>query len=64
MNCVFFSDGVQKEMVREVGGGRGEVEEGFTSVRRTFWKWKIIMEFELVKRSPKAMLEGLRGVNR
>ena len=22
MNCVFFSDGVQKEMVREVGGGR------------------------------------------
>ena len=24
MNCVFFSDGVQKEMVREVGGGRGE----------------------------------------
>ena len=21
MNCVFFSDGVQREMVREVGGG-------------------------------------------
>ena len=23
MNCVFFSDGVQREMVREVGGGGG-----------------------------------------
>ena len=39
MNCVFFSDGVQREMVREVGGGGGlKGEEGFTSVRRTFWK--------------------------
>ena len=27
MNCVFFSDGVQREMVREVGGGGG-VERG------------------------------------
>ena len=23
MNCVFFSDSVQREMVREVGGGGG-----------------------------------------
>ena len=38
MNCVFFSDGVQREMVREVGGGGLKGEEGFTSVRRTFWK--------------------------
>ena len=38
MNCVFFSDSVQREMVREVGGGGVEGGEGFTSVRRTFWK--------------------------
>ena len=53
MNCVFFSDGVQKEMVREVGGGRGEVEEGFTSVRRTFGSEKSSWNLNWCKGRPK-----------
>ena len=49
MNCVFFSDSVQREMVREVGGGGVEGGEGFTSVRRTFWKWKLSWDLNWCK---------------
>ena len=64
MNCVFFSDGVQREMVREVGGGGVERGRGIYKCATNVLEMKITMGFELVQKSPKAMSEGLSGVNR
>ena len=47
MNCVFFSDGVQREMVREVGGGGGR-GRGIYKCATNVLEMKIIMGFELV----------------
>ena len=50
MNCVFFSDSVQREMVREVGGGGGRdgKERGIYKCATNVLEMKIIMGFELV----------------
>ena len=49
MNCVFFSDGVQREMVREVVGGGGvERGRGIYKCATNVLEMKIIMGFELV----------------
>ena len=47
MNCVFFSDSVQREMVREVGGGDGK-GRGIYKCATNALEMKIIMGFELV----------------
>ena len=49
MNCVFFSDSVQREMVREVGGGGGGGRgRGIYKCATNVLEMKIIMGFELV----------------
>ena len=46
MNCVYFSDSVQREMVREVGGdGKGR---GIYKCATNALEMKIMMGFELV----------------
>ena len=47
MNWAFFSDGVQREMVREVGGGV-ERGRGIYKCATNVLEMKIIMGFELV----------------
>ena len=48
MNCVIFSDSVQREMVREVGGGGDGKERGIYKCATNVLEMKIIMGFELV----------------
>ena len=47
MNCVYFSDSVQREMVREVGGRDGK-GRGIYKCATNALEMKIIMGFELV----------------
>ena len=48
MNCVFFSDSVQRGMVREVGGGGDGKGRGIYKCATNALEMKIIMGFELV----------------
>ena len=49
MNCVFFSDGIQREMVREVGGGGVERGRGIYKCATNVLEMKITWDLNWCK---------------